>query len=255
MFGILAIAAALQFQGNFSQGGLIKITATSGTTIEANNTEVHGGNGTYYIGFERDAPPQTYIEATLPDDTVEAYTLDITQKYYEQQIINNVPQNLVTPDSVTESQITRDKLQMEYYRQTMQDENCPPNIRFTPPSTGRLTAYFGSGRVYNGKQGAPHSGIDFAGAVGTPILAPEAGKVISTDYLKLGGNTLFLDHGCGLVSNFMHLSGFNKSVGDYVERGEVIGFVGQTGLATGPHLHWGVSLGTIRLDPLPLISY
>jgi len=109
-------------------------------------------------------------------------------------------------------------------------------------------------RFFNGEERNPHSGLDFAAATGTPIKSPAAGKVILTGNYFFNGNTVFVDHGQGLISMFCHLSRIDVAVGDEVPRGGVLGKVGSTGRATGPHLHWNVSLNGNRVDPAIFIG-
>jgi murein DD-endopeptidase MepM/ murein hydrolase activator NlpD len=108
-----------------------------------------------------------------------------------------------------------------------------------PVTTTIVTAGYGGARSYNG---GPyeifHTGVDFAGTTGTPILAPAAGAVVFSDTLQLRGLTLIIDHGLGVFSSYNHLSSIQVNVGDRVEPGQPVALGGSTGLSTGPHLHW-----------------
>ena len=125
---------------------------------------------------------------------------------------------------------------------------------FVLPVPGRPISEFGKRSVYNGQPRSPHAGTDFAGATGTPIKAPNAGKVVLAASLYYSGNTIILDHGHGLYSYFGHMSAFSAHEGDTVATGDVVGRVGATGLVTGPHLHWSVRLAGTRVDPLSLVD-
>jgi len=125
---------------------------------------------------------------------------------------------------------------------------------FVLPVPGAPVSGFGTRSVYNGQPRQPHTGTDFAGAIGTPIKAPNAGKVVLAANLYFSGNTIILDHGQGLYSYFGHLSAFSTNEGDMVAAGDVVGKVGATGLVTGPHLHWSVRLAGTRVDPLSLVD-
>jgi murein DD-endopeptidase MepM/ murein hydrolase activator NlpD len=127
--------------------------------------------------------------------------------------------------------------------------NQPSNLLFDKPVDGALSSPFGLRRFFNGEERNPHSGLDFAAKAGTPIKAPAAGKVILTGDYFFNGKTVFVDHGQGLISMFCHLSQIDAKVGDQLDRGEVFAKVGATGRATGPHLHWNVSLNDARIDP------
>jgi len=124
---------------------------------------------------------------------------------------------------------------------------------FTAPVAGPATSNFGSRSIFNGQPRAPHAGIDYRGAVGTPIVAPNAGRVVLAEDLFLTGNTVVVDHGLGLYSLFAHMSRLDVKAGDDVSTGTPVGLVGATGRVTGPHLHWSVRLGAARVDPASLL--
>ncbi|MEN4919996.1 peptidoglycan DD-metalloendopeptidase family protein [Achromobacter spanius] len=131
----------------------------------------------------------------------------------------------------------------------------PSNLLLDRPvNGGRLSSPFGLRRFFNGQERNPHSGLDFAVPAGTPIKAPAAGVVVLVGDYFFNGKTVFLDHGQGFVSMFCHMSAIDVKVGDEVPRGGVVGKVGATGRATGPHLHWNVSLNDARVDPAIFIG-
>lgn len=112
---------------------------------------------------------------------------------------------------------------------------------------------FGHRRVFNGQPRAPHSGADLRAGTGTPILAANRGRVVLAKDLFFSGNAVYLDHGHGLYTTYLHLSRIDVAVGDIVEQGQQLGLAGATGRVTGPHLHWGVRLLDARVDPFSLI--
>jgi murein DD-endopeptidase MepM/ murein hydrolase activator NlpD len=112
---------------------------------------------------------------------------------------------------------------------------------------------FGHRRVFNGQPRAPHSGADLRAPTGTPIRAANRGRVVLAKDLFYSGNAVFIDHGFGLYTTYLHLSAVDVAVGDLVERGQRIGLAGATGRVTGPHLHWGVRLLDARVDPFSLV--
>ena len=126
--------------------------------------------------------------------------------------------------------------------------------RFAWPRLGRVSGLFGAQRIYNGEPGAYHSGVDIAGATGEPVRAPADGVVIlAADHpFTLEGNLLMIDHGQGLNSAFLHLSRIDVKNGEAVHQGQVIGAIGATGRATGPHLHWSMKWRDARIDPMAL---
>ncbi|KPB68924.1 peptidoglycan DD-metalloendopeptidase family protein [Pseudomonas syringae group genomosp. 3] len=132
--------------------------------------------------------------------------------------------------------------------------STPSNLILDKPVNGPLSSKFGVRRFFNGEERNPHSGLDFAVPAGTPIKSPAAGKVILTGNYFFNGNTVFVDHGQGFISMFCHMSKIDVKVGDQVPRGGVVGKVGATGRATGPHMHWNVSLNDARVDPAIFIG-
>lgn len=121
-----------------------------------------------------------------------------------------------------------------------------------PGATGGRN--FGHRRVFNGQPRNPHSGADLSAATGTPIRAANRGRVVLAKELFFSGNAVFLDHGQGVFTVYLHLSEIQVAPGDMVERGALVGLAGATGRVTGPHLHWGVRVLDARVDPFSLLD-
>jgi murein DD-endopeptidase MepM/ murein hydrolase activator NlpD len=113
---------------------------------------------------------------------------------------------------------------------------------------------FGHRRIFNGEPRAPHSGTDLPATTGTPVRAANRGRVVLSQELFFGGNAVFLDHGMGVYSVYLHLSEIRAKEGAVVERGSVVGLAGATGRVTGPHLHWGARVLGARVDPFTLLT-
>jgi murein DD-endopeptidase MepM/ murein hydrolase activator NlpD len=113
---------------------------------------------------------------------------------------------------------------------------------------------FGHRRVFNGQPRAPHSGADLRATTGTPVYAANRGRVVLAKNLFYSGNAVFIDHGLGLYTTYLHFSEIKVAAGTIVERGQLIGLAGATGRVTGPHLHWGVRIVDARVDPFSLLE-
>lgn len=184
----------------------------------------------------------------------EAAGFDVGAKEYKAQHIKLKNKRQVSPNPDDLKRIERElDEQIAAYR-TYRAGITPSNVMLDRPVNGRLSSPFGLRRFFNGEERNPHSGLDFAVPAGTPIKAPAAGRVVLVGNYFFNGNTVFVDHGQGFISMFCHLSAIDVKVGDDVERGAVVGKVGSTGRATGPHLHWNVSLNDARVDPAIFIG-
>ncbi len=125
---------------------------------------------------------------------------------------------------------------------------------FVRPVPGRATSIFGTRSIFNGQARQPHGGTDFLSPTGTPIQAPNSGRVVVARELYFTGNTVVIDHGLGMFSLLAHLSVIDVHAGDSVTAGQIVGQVGATGRVTGPHLHWAVRIGNARVDPLAVLA-
>lgn len=126
------------------------------------------------------------------------------------------------------------------------------HLPFALPRPSRITAHFGDGRVFNGQVQSRHLGTDFQGQIGNAIYASNRGVVALVANFQLAGTVVYLDHGAGLSTGYFHMSQALVAVGDTVERGQLIGRVGNSGRVTGPHLHWVFRYGGVNLDPASL---
>lgn len=175
-----------------------------------------------------------------------------SKKYPEQRItLKNTRQ--VNPNPADLRRIDAELAeQLRAYRSF--SPGTPSNLLLDKPVNGPLSSRFGVRRFFNGEERNPHSGLDFAVPAGTPIKTPAGGKVILVGNYFFNGNTAFVDHGQGFISMFCHMSKIDVKVGQTLARGGVVGRVGSTGRATGPHMHWNISLNDARVDPAIFIG-
>lgn len=173
----------------------------------------------------------------------------VASKDYPTQRLTIADQRKVTPSSEDLARIEREQVEINQALAHWSDTLHADDLRFIQPTPGEPSSSFGLRRFFNDQPRAPHSGLDIAAAQGTLIQAPAAGRIIAIGDYFFNGKTVFIDHGLGLISLYAHLDRIDVSVGQDVKRGAIIGTVGMSGRATGPHLHWGVSLNNARVDP------
>lgn len=172
----------------------------------------------------------------------------VEPKKYSEQRISIKDKRKVNPNAEDLKRIRREKSRInKALKHWVEKEEVETG--FTLPVTGKLSSPFGLRRYFNEQPRKPHSGIDIAAPEGTPIVAPAAGQIIESGDFFFNGNSVFIDHGQGLVTMYCHMSQIKVKPGQTITKGETIGAVGQTGRVTGPHLHWSVSLNNARVDP------
>lgn len=157
-------------------------------------------------------------------------------------------------DSATSARVARENALARSIGRRAHDSPAMWTTDFLKPRASRVTSTFGSGRVFNGAVTSRHLGVDYAGAVGAPILAANRGVVALVESFFLAGNVVYIDHGAGVVTGYFHMSEATVAVGDTVARGQEIGRVGRTGRVTGPHLHWTARYGTVTVNPVDLLT-
>jgi murein DD-endopeptidase MepM/ murein hydrolase activator NlpD len=206
-----------------------------------------GENWIAVVGIPLSAPlaaEQVIVRSSAGRQEIE---FTVGDKHYASQALKVAPAqvNLSRADL---ARVNRDRLNIEHALRSWSDEQ-PETLRMEQPVPGVRSSSFGLRRIFNGEARTPHSGMDIAAPAGTPVRAPIAGTVIDTGNYFFNGNTIFIDHGRGLISMYCHLSAIDVKPGQHVAAGTTIGAVGMTGRATGPHLHWALNLNHAWVDP------
>lgn len=182
------------------------------------------------------------------DGNIQTHEFNVVDKAYTEQHITLANKAMVNP---SEESLQRIRSESQRQRKLYKSFTTLKDLSrgFDWPLRGVTTSLYGHRRFFNGEPRSPHSGLDIAADTGTPVHAAGNALVTLADELYFNGNTLFLDHGQGLITMYCHLSELLVAPGDSVEQGDTIGLVGATGRVTGPHLHWSVSLNGNRVDP------
>jgi len=195
----------------------------------------------------RPGPASISVKVEGAGERKVAYTV-VPKKYAEQRL--TVAPGTVDLSPENQARYERESAHLALVMATFTDAPAAlPELRMQVPVPGRRSSSFGLRRVFNGQSRNPHSGMDIAAGTGTPVVSPLPSRVIDTGDYFFNGNTVWLDHGGGLLSMMCHLSEIAVRVGESLKTGERLGAVGATGRATGPHLHWGVMLNRAMVDP------
>ena len=193
-------------------------------------------------------PGTASIFVNTPEGGQRQLDYSVAPKRYLEQRLKVAP-GKVDLSPADEARYERERTHLATVMATF-SEPLPQNaLSMRVPVPGRRSSSFGLRRVFNGQARSPHSGMDIAAGTGTPVLAPLPGRVIDTGDYFFNGNTVWLDHGGGLLSMMCHLSEIGVQPGDRLKTGERLGAVGATGRVTGPHLHWSVMLNRAMVDP------
>jgi len=222
----------------------------SQVTFKKKNVLVVKNDKEWYaiIGLPLATKPGSYSISVKQDGKTSQISFQVKDKDYATQHLTIKNKRQVNPTQEDLKRISRERKIIRSAFTTFTPTQ-DVQLDFLIPVDGRFSSPFGLRRFFNGQARKPHSGLDIAAPAGTPIKSPAIGKVIATGDYFFNGNTIFLDHGQGLVTMFCHLSKILVKQGALVDQGQIIGEVGMTGRVTGPHLHWSVSLNDARIEP------
>ena len=251
-------------ESRLSQGGwaLGRVShAVARLTLDGADVPFDPATGAFLIAFDRDAPPAALLSAQLADGRVSPMPLTIAPRQWDVQTVNAPFHPPGLPDAEF-ARIRAGELAQIAAARAGIGKSDGWRQAFHWPAQGRISGLFGAQRVFRDPDGqthpaAYHPGLDIALPQGTPYAAPADGVVVlaAGDVpFTLEGHLLIIDHGMGLGSAFLHSSALSVKVGDRVTQGQLLGAVGMTGRATGPHLHWAIKWRTARLDPLLFVG-
>jgi murein DD-endopeptidase MepM/ murein hydrolase activator NlpD len=265
MIATILLTATLQISAQsraLQPGELVVLNVAapgaSSVRVRAFGSDVPGmpaGTGRWraLIGIDLDRKPGTYAVAVTSDAGEHAvYELVVAPRRFPTRRLT------VNPDFVTPPESERPRIEREaallasVYRASAAEALWQGP--FARPVPQPANSAFGTRSIFNGVPRNAHGGADFLSPAGTPIHAPNAGKVVIARNLYYSGNTVVIDHGLGLFSTLAHLSAFDVREGDLVTAGQILGRVGATGRVTGPHLHWAIRVADARIDPLSVLE-
>ncbi len=205
------------------------------------------------VGIDLDVKAGTYPVTVVGDDGESAvYNLIVRPRKFPTRRLT-IDSAFVTPPESERTRIEREAALLVATFNHSTEERLWSGA-FVRPVSGAANSAFGTRSIFNGQARNPHGGADFMSAAGTPIHAPNSGRIVVARNLYYSGNTVIIDHGLQLFSMLAHLSAFDVHEGDAVLAGQIVGRVGATGRVTGPHLHWAVRVGAARVDPLSLVA-
>ena len=239
--------------GAHEQGGWLRGKVPAGTArLMLGETELRLSDaGRYFFaGIDRDAPAQLRLTAISTNGQTISREMAIARRAWPIEHVN-IPLRGSVP-SETFMAMRRPELEAIEAARAVRSDSLGWTQSFAWPVKGRISGRFGSQRIYQGVPGAYHSGLDIAPGNGVPYVAPADGVVVLAAEMpfSLEGNLVIIDHGMGLNSAFLHSSRLAVREGDRVKQGQLIGYIGATGRASGPHLHWSLKWQDARLDPL-----
>lgn len=242
----------LSCAGAFTQGGVALCRTLPGAAIFVDGVASGGADaqGWAVIGFNREHAENAHVEARA-NDTAAFADFTIAPRQFDIQRVNGLPPQTVTPtDPAVLERIRREAaLKQEGFASIADIEGFLDGF-ILPVEGGTVTGRWGNQRILNGVPSTPHFGYDIAAPTGTPIHAPAAGVVtLAQPDMHYEGGLVFIDHGQGLITMYLHMSRLDVAVGDHVAQGQVIGAVGSSGRATGPHLCWRMKWRDRQLDP------
>ena len=241
---------AVEFNGKFEQGSFIIGKAKPGSLVKIDNRNIRlTKDGFFAFGLDRDRKNNIIIKI-LKNGNTEIIEKKILKRYYKIQRIDGLAKKHVTPPPEVYERIKKDNILIGKARSINTSYNYFKNKFTKPVDKYTVTGVYGSQRILNGKPRRPHYGLDFHAPEGTPVKAMLDGQVtLAEDDLYFTGGTIIFDHGHGVSTLYMHMKEVYVKIDQKVKQGDVIGTLGKSGRATGPHLDIRLNWFDIKLDP------
>ena len=253
VFFIISNVKAFELCGEIKQGEFVIGKAKDATKISLNDEDILlSKDGYFLLAFGRDEKNTQKLTVTTDEDI--NYSFDVGATKWDVQNIKGVPPRKVEP---SDSDLAAIELERKVVRASLKGvkDNTAWLSGFIMPIEGRISGKFGGQRIMNKIPKSPHQGMDIAAKEGTEIKASADGEIVlAYPDLFYSGNVVVIDHGFGLQTIYAHMKDMKVKVGQKVSQGDIIGTVGMTGRATGPHLHWGASLRNVRFNPQSLVD-
>lgn len=246
---------SVNLQGPLTQGAMLVGKTTPSHKIKLNDKTIRvAADGTFVIGFGRDAKLQHTLSVIDPEKLVQVFDLELEKREYKISRVTGISKKITNPSKKNQLRAVEDSKQVRAARKIWSNETHFSQ-QFVLPVKGRISGVYGSQRYYNGKPGRPHFGLDIARPTGTIVNAPANGVVrLFVPDMFYSGGTLIIDHGMGVSSTFLHLSAGLVKEGDIVKQGQPVAKIGSTGRSSGPHLDWRMNWLSQRIDPQLLLK-
>lgn len=271
-FSVLSVAIALGLGGavqaeaavraqDLQQGGFKLLVVPPSSTVRLGGASlpvVPGGEEAYVlVGFDRKEAATRWLEICPSSNPCTTRKLVVQKRIYQTQNVKGVGKAHREPDPKALKQMAADNAAINAARRATQAAATRGDRAgglgfledFQRPGIGPITGVYGSARLFDGQERTWHKGLDYAAPTGTPVVAPAPGVVRLARSTFMSGNLVMLDHGANLSSVYSHLDTMAVKVGQVVRKGERLGTVGTTGRSSGPHLHWGLYVGSVAIDP------
>ncbi len=244
------LANAFELKGEIIQGALIVGKEKPDNSIFVNKQKIKlSKNGTFVFGINYNQTGNIVIESVDKNNQINSKTYKIKKRQYKTQKIDGLHEKMVTPDKES-LEIIKKENDLIKNAQLINTDFEFFLSSFSKPIDGIISGIYGSQRILNGKPRSPHLGIDFAAPKGTEIKSPADGYItLAEKGFYFTGGTIILDHGHGVSTIYAHLDEILVKKDELIKKGQVIGKVGSTGRATGPHLHFGVNWFDVKIDP------